>query len=121
MFIPESWKSSLDCVLPGKSMWRSLAKSITWRILASTDTFLAGYFILPFLLPLFGFEPVEPNVAFAGGIALFEIVSKLLLYFFHERAWARVGNPRYPKTKKAVQKRRKLTGRKIAKLTKVRA
>ena len=115
MLIPERWKGCLDHVLPGKGMWRSLAKSITWRVLASTDTFLAGYFVLPFLLPLFGFEPVEPNVAFASGIALFEIASKLVLYFFHERAWARVGNPRYPKRrrKKAVQQRRKLTGRKV--------
>lgn len=107
MLIPERHKVYTDAVLdyaiPGKGILRSMAKTCTWRILASTDTFLAGYFILPWILPLLGFEPVEPNVALAGGIAIFEIVSKMFLYFFHERAWAHVGEHRYPAKKRRVR------------------
>lgn len=56
---------------------RSLAKTFSWRFLASIDTFLLGWL-------------VTGNLVFAGSIASLEVLTKLLLYYAHERAWARV-------------------------------
>ena len=56
---------------------RSLAKTISWRTLASIDTFILCWI-------------VTGNVTFAGSIASLEVLTKLILYYVHERAWARV-------------------------------
>ena len=56
---------------------RSLAKTLTWRGLASVDTFILGLII-------------TGNVTFAGSIASLEVLTKIILYYLHERAWARV-------------------------------
>lgn len=53
---------------------RSVTKGITWRAVASFDTFVLGYII-------FG------NVVHASAIAGFELITKVLLFFLHERAW----------------------------------
>ena len=56
---------------------RSLAKTFSWRFLASIDTFILGWI-------------VTGNMVFAGSIASLEVLTKLVLYYLHERAWARV-------------------------------
>jgi uncharacterized membrane protein len=56
---------------------RSMAKSITWRVTASLDTFLVSFII-------------TGRVMIAGSIAGAEILTKLALYYFHERIWALV-------------------------------
>lgn len=56
---------------------RSLAKTISWRIFASIDTFVLGLII-------------TGNLTFAGSIATLEVLTKVVLYYLHERAWARV-------------------------------
>jgi len=56
---------------------RSLFKALSWRLLGSIDTFVLGLF--------FTRDP-----AVAGSIAGTEVVTKILLYYFHERAWASV-------------------------------
>jgi uncharacterized membrane protein len=56
---------------------RSLAKTFTWRGLASIDTFLLGFIL-------------TGNVTIAGSLASLEVLTKLILYYLHERAWARV-------------------------------
>ncbi len=87
MFIPEKYKACVEAVLnriiPGKGVVRSLAKTLTWRIIATTDTFFLGWLI-------------TGNIAYAGAIASLEVLTKMVLYFLHERAWARVGGHRYP-------------------------
>ena len=55
---------------------RSLAKTITWRILATTDTFIISWLI-------------TGRFDWAGMIAGVEILTKMFLYYFHERAWYR--------------------------------
>ena len=52
----------------------SLFKAISWRILATTDTFIIGFFI-------------TGNVVYAGSIASLEILTKFILYYYHERLW----------------------------------
>jgi uncharacterized membrane protein len=54
---------------------RSLVKTLTWRIIASTDTVIIATFLTKD--PLIGFS-----------IAGIEIVTKMILYYFHERGWA---------------------------------
>ena len=56
---------------------RSLAKTITWRIVATTDTFIIAW--------LFTSDEV-----IAASIAGLEVVTKLVLYYIHERGWTSV-------------------------------
>ena len=53
---------------------RSLIKSVTWRVLASSDTFIIAWFVTG-----------KPSLA--GTIAMFEVLTKTFLYYFHERGW----------------------------------
>jgi uncharacterized membrane protein len=53
---------------------RSIIKGISWRIIGTIDTFLLAYLFLG-------------EVKLAGPIALTEVATKILLYFFHERLW----------------------------------
>lgn len=57
---------------------RSLAKAVTWRGAASVDTFLLGWL-------------VTGQIAWAGTIASVEILTKILIYYIHERIWERIG------------------------------
>lgn len=53
---------------------RSIIKATTWRILGTLDTFIISTFF-------------TKNVKHATGIALIELITKPILYFFHERFW----------------------------------
>lgn len=60
---------------------KSIVKAITWRIIASGTTFALAMF----------FFGDDPNAASkATGVAIAESIIKMLLYFFHERAWAQL-------------------------------
>ena len=57
---------------------RHLAKTITWRIIGTVDTVLIGWVVTG-----------DPWVGLkVGGV---EMVTKMALYYFHERAWFRYG------------------------------
>ena len=56
---------------------RSLVKTLSWRVTATTTTFLIAWTIT---------GDVGAGVAI-GGV---EAVAKLLLYYWHERVWERV-------------------------------
>jgi len=56
------------------SRQRSALKAITWRIIGTADTFLISWVITK--------EPVT-----AGAIASFEVFTKTIIYYFHERGW----------------------------------
>lgn len=58
-------------------MRRTAVKTGLWRTIASLDTFLLAWFF-------------TGNVATALSIGGLEIFSKLILYFLHERIWARL-------------------------------
>ena len=61
------------------SKLRHLAKTITWRIIASLTTFALAYLF-------FG------DISKATGLMSVEIVLKMALYYFHERVWFKYGN-----------------------------
>jgi len=56
---------------------RSFVKAVSWRALGSIDTFLLSLFW-------------TRSTAAAASIAGTEVVTKILLYYFHERLWALV-------------------------------
>jgi len=55
---------------------RHVAKTISWRIIGTIDTFLLSWFIT-------GSWKMGLSI---GGV---EIITKMILYFFHERIWYR--------------------------------
>ncbi|MGI9168552.1 MAG: DUF2061 domain-containing protein [Caulobacteraceae bacterium] len=64
---------------------RSLIKAVTWRIFGSPDTAALG-----FLVPMLFHVPMRQSAGIALSIAAFETVTKIVLFYFHERIWARV-------------------------------
>lgn len=57
---------------------RSLVKAVSWRMLGSIDTFILSLFF-------------THSAKAAGAIATTEVLTKIVLYYFHERAWAQFG------------------------------
>ncbi len=57
---------------------RHIAKTITWRIVASLTTFL---------LTLFFFENDPRVTEKATNVAVIEATLKMILYYYHERVW----------------------------------
>ena len=53
---------------------RHITKTITWRILASTDTLLISWLL-------------TGSWKIGTSIASIEVLTKMILYYFHERAW----------------------------------
>jgi uncharacterized membrane protein len=56
---------------------RSLIKAVTWRVTGTIDTFIISWLITGELL-------------LASGIAVTEIVTKICLFWAHERVWNRI-------------------------------
>lgn len=54
---------------------RSLAKAISWRATGSLDTFIVAFVITG-----------SPKIA--GSVAVTEILTKILIYYCHERVWS---------------------------------
>ena len=52
----------------------SISKTITWRILASLDTFILSWLI-------------TGSVTAGASIASLEVLTKMFLYYGHERQW----------------------------------
>ena len=62
-------------VKPNSNPRRSIVKAVSWRILGSLDTAFWGWFF-------------TGSLKIAGSIATFEVITKIGLYYFHERAWS---------------------------------
>jgi uncharacterized membrane protein len=65
----------------GELQSRSIIKGITWRALGSLDTFWIAYFVN---------RNSTHAVQTALYITLTEIITKVLLYWLHERTWMKV-------------------------------
>jgi uncharacterized membrane protein len=55
---------------------KSIMKTLTWRVVASTDTLIIAWVL-------------TGNFEAAGSIMSIEIVTKMFLYYVHERTWNR--------------------------------
>ena len=56
---------------------RSIVKAISWRVLGSLDTFILSWL-------------VTGSLEAAGAIASIETLTKIILYYFHERVWSAI-------------------------------
>jgi|TARA_B100000902_G_scaffold150299_1_gene146825 uncharacterized membrane protein len=68
---------------------RSLVKTITWRIIATTDTFILTLFSATWFGDELGINS-EEAFALASTVAALEIITKMVLYYFHERGWSSI-------------------------------
>jgi len=56
---------------------KSLMKSVSWRIVGTLDTMVISYFI-------------TGKITIAVSIGSIEVLTKTVLYYFHERLWAHI-------------------------------
>lgn len=56
---------------------KSFIKSVSWRIVGTLDTMVISYFI-------------TGRVTVALSIGSVEVITKTILYYFHERLWAHI-------------------------------
>ncbi len=59
------------------SQSRSIIKALTWRITGSIDTIVLAFLFIG-------------DISVAASIGIAEVFTKMILYYFHERAWNRV-------------------------------
>jgi len=64
-------------VLSNEAHSRSFAKAVSWRITGSIDTFLISWLI-------------TGNASIAGTISAIEVLTKIFLFYAHERAWMKI-------------------------------
>lgn len=64
---------------------RSIIKAISWRIFATLITMIITYFI-------------TGKVSFAIYVGLFEFISKIALFYLHERIWGVIPHGKISKT-----------------------
>lgn len=53
---------------------RSVAKALSWRVIGTLDTLIVSYFL-------------TGKISVAASIASVDFLTKMVLYFFHERLW----------------------------------
>lgn len=61
----------------GELVKRSVVKTLSWRIIGTFDTILISYL-------------VTGKFVYAFSIGGVELVTKMMLYFVHERAWNKI-------------------------------
>ena len=57
-------------------------KALTWRVIATADTFLISYLVIL----KSDFSVLET----ASLIAALEVITKVSIYYFHERIWNKI-------------------------------
>jgi len=67
-------EKSFEVVKNSDKAARSILKAISWRVVGTIDTILISWII-------------TGEITLALSIGLIEVVTKMLLYFFHERVW----------------------------------
>ena len=53
---------------------RHIAKTVSWRVIGTTDTLILSWFI-------------SGNLSIGISVGLVELFSKMILYYFHEQFW----------------------------------
>ena len=57
--------------------YRSAIKTISWRTVGTLDTIIISYFI-------------TCNLFMAASIGSIEVITKMVLYYIHERVWNKI-------------------------------
>jgi len=76
---------------------KSLMKSVSWRIVGTIDTMVISYFI-------------TGKVTLALSIGTVEVLTKTILYYFHERLWAHIHKIRLIRVLKSNRKKYEVKG-----------
>tara|TARA_R110000796_G_scaffold41772_4_gene103537 strand:- start:122273 stop:122536 length:264 start_codon:yes stop_codon:yes gene_type:complete len=71
-------KSSYETDKSSEKPIRSIAKAVSWRVVGTLDTLLISYLL-------------TGEISLAASIASVDFVTKMILYFFHERIWNKIG------------------------------
>jgi len=72
-----SKKTTYDSDRTSEKPIRSIAKAISWRVIGTLDTLVVSYLL-------------TGEIVLATSIASIDFVTKMILYFFHERIWNRI-------------------------------
>ena len=70
----KNYKNSSALLKGSESPVRSLVKAISWRFVGTLDTIIISWFI-------------TGKVSMALTIGSIELITKMVLFFFHERIW----------------------------------
>ncbi|MBE0513978.1 DUF2061 domain-containing protein [Sulfurimonas sp.] len=65
--------------------YRSVIKTISWRTVGTIDTMVISYII-------------TGSLVMAASIGSIEVVTKMILYYYHERAWNKIKIGRHKET-----------------------
>ena len=74
MLLKSKEKSTYQEDSVGEKPIRSVAKALSWRIVGTLDTLVVSYIL-------------TGRISLAASIASVDFITKLILYFFHERIW----------------------------------
>tara|TARA_R110002051_G_scaffold309500_1_gene382153 strand:+ start:7135 stop:7398 length:264 start_codon:yes stop_codon:yes gene_type:complete len=74
----EDAKSTYETDKSSEKPIRSIAKAVSWRVVGTLDTLLISYLL-------------TGEISLAASIASVDFVTKMILYFFHERIWNKIG------------------------------
>jgi len=65
--------------------YRSIVKTISWRAVGTLDTIIISYLI-------------TGSLKMAASIGSIELFTKMILYYYHERAWNKISLGKYKAT-----------------------
>ncbi len=74
MLVKSKQKSTYKEDSVGEKPIRSVAKALSWRVVGTLDTLVVSYVL-------------TGEISIAASIASIDFLTKLVLYFFHERIW----------------------------------
>jgi len=60
-----------------EKQWRSILKAASWRLIGTLDTIILSWII-------------SGKITIAVSIGVFELFTKMFLYYLHERVWNRI-------------------------------
>jgi uncharacterized membrane protein len=72
---------------------RSLAKAVSWRIIASLTTFLITFVIFRQKISC----PYKQILEASTLVLIFDVVIKIVIYYLHERMWTNISWGKYMK------------------------
>ncbi|QTD36889.1 DUF2061 domain-containing protein [Polaribacter batillariae] len=77
IFNKSETKASFEEDKTSEKPLRSIAKALSWRVIGTLDTLVVSYFL-------------TGKIVLAASIASVDFLTKLVLYFFHERIWNKI-------------------------------
>jgi hypothetical protein len=79
-------RENVDLIGVKDSPGRSLAKAISWRIIASLTTFLITFIIFR----RYTDKTLDETLETSFWVLFFDVILKIIIYYFHERMWTNI-------------------------------